>query len=325
MRGMRKAIFGGFMEDDDETIMFVFRRPFLFSILQHTWRVLFTGVLAMFLLWYDHVWEYYYVVKIVGVCLFLIQVISGWAHWYVNAIIMTTEGLVFIKWPKFFHRAYERIDFHNLDEVEVTRNGIKAFFWNYGTLNFQKVNGGEQLSWKYMVRPQKVARRVEHYREVMIDEKNFTEESALKGLLQQMVQTHVGRDGQPLREDGSKHTRNKGSVGGRSSWWKLRKSKKSEIYEEDIEEVFAEELDEKVKNLVSRVERDEDFEEEYEKVSRQESEQEHRRREKEHKYLLELKAKEERRKKQRRRVEGGVDINVEKRLDDTGGVGIDLD
>ncbi|NJP03967.1 hypothetical protein HC823_01745 [Candidatus Gracilibacteria bacterium] len=36
----------------------------------------------------------------------------------------------------------------------------------------------------------------------MLDEKNFTEESALKDLLSQMVQSHVRKNGQPVRRSG---------------------------------------------------------------------------------------------------------------------------
>ena len=49
-------------------------------------------------------------------------------------------------------------------------------------------------------RPTRVARVVETYREWSLDKKNFTEESALKGLLSHVVKRHVGDHGQPHRE-----------------------------------------------------------------------------------------------------------------------------
>ena len=49
-------------------------------------------------------------------------------------------------------------------------------------------------------RPNRASKIIEKYREEIIDNKNFTEESALKGLLAQMVKRHVGDNGQPDRE-----------------------------------------------------------------------------------------------------------------------------
>ena len=113
---------------------------------------------------------------------------------------MTNESLIFIDWKRFFHRSFSRIDFHNLDEIEVARHGVKSFILNYGTLLFQKVNGGSEIKMKGINRPNWTSKVIEKYREEILDNKNFTEESALKGLLAQMVKRHVENNGQPDRE-----------------------------------------------------------------------------------------------------------------------------
>ena len=71
---------------------------------------------------------------------------------------------------------------------------------NYGHVVINKVNGGESIVVKNVSRPTRCARIVESYREYAIDQKNFTEESALKGLLSHVVRRHVGDHGQPERE-----------------------------------------------------------------------------------------------------------------------------
>ncbi len=202
--------FGYFIEED-ETIFRVFRTPFLFIIPRLVFSALFWGALA-YGVWYFY--RSYSLESVSGmvttynlsflwgglVLLMLYKVIGSLGFWYYNGIIMTNESLVFVDWKKLFHRNFSRIDFHNLDEIEIEKKGLKSFFMNYGTLRFQKVNGGGEIVVPCMNRPLWVSRTIEKYREEILDSKNFTEESALKHLLSQMVQQHVGINGQPSRK-----------------------------------------------------------------------------------------------------------------------------
>jgi uncharacterized protein YheU (UPF0270 family) len=128
------------------------------------------------------------------------KILGVFFNWYYNAIVMTNESLIFVNWKKLFHRSFVRIDFHNLDEIEVETKGIKSFILNYGILKFQKINGGGEVIFSNANHPSWTSKVIEKYREEIIDNKNFTEESALKNLLSQMVQRHVGENGQPDRD-----------------------------------------------------------------------------------------------------------------------------
>ena len=251
--------------EEDERVIKVFRCPFMLAI----GPIMLKGLIwlgMIYVMWF--LYHRYNEVDLrllwmgLGVLAFY-QVFGGFFSWYYNAIVMTNEGLIFVKWKKLFDRSYTRIDFHNLDEIEVTKRGIRSFFLNYGTMNFQKVNGGDSYEVKRMNRPVTVSRIIEKYREDMINAKNFTEESALKHLLSQMVQSHVGEYGQPSRE---------------MEQYKLNQEKAHldlNISEKDKEELLAQKLAKKLKTKKPKFER------------------------------------------QR--------IEVEKELDDDGGIGIDLD
>ena len=122
-------------------------------------------------------------------------------YWALNAIIMTSENVIFIDWEKFFCRRTTRLDYWNIDDISVERIGLKSFFYNYGTIHFQKVNGGELYSFHKMNRPNAVARQIEAMREEVVDNKNFTEEAALKGLISGLIKRHVEDEQDPDRLD----------------------------------------------------------------------------------------------------------------------------
>jgi len=190
----------GFREflEDDEGVVRVFRKPFIFAFNKILFRLILWGSIAVGF-WFFLPEKYALVWAIMGVFA-LYKCFSAFAYWYVNAVLMTTESLVFVEWHKFFERRSTRLDFWDIDEIEVERVGVASFIYNYGTLRFQKY-GGELHAVHKIYRPSRVAKIIEEYREQFLDAKNFTEESALKELISNMVQGHVREHGQPERTE----------------------------------------------------------------------------------------------------------------------------
>ncbi len=130
----------------------------------------------------------------------MIRMLRVFWEWYGNAILMTNESLVFAEWKGFFNRKTIRLDYWDLDEVGFERQGAASFFAGVGDLIFEKINGGTSYIYKGVKNPKRAIKILRHHRGRMLDEKNFTEESALQKLLSQMVQTHVRKEGQPIRD-----------------------------------------------------------------------------------------------------------------------------
>ncbi|MCF7812740.1 hypothetical protein K9M59_04080 [Candidatus Gracilibacteria bacterium] len=163
------------------------------------WGFLYGGI--TFVLWFVFHGTQFYPLWIVMLLLTFYKLYKVFLHWYMNAILVTTENIVFVEWENFFKTRSSRIDYWNLDEIQVVRVGIRSFLSNYGDLFFMKAGGAELHSFKRVSRPNKTAREIEAYRESQVDAKNFTEESALKELISNLVQRHVGDQGQPERSN----------------------------------------------------------------------------------------------------------------------------
>jgi hypothetical protein len=202
---IRTCGFGAMLEDD-EIIVNVFRHPFFFTLSKIVLRTIIWGGLAA-CFWFFYPTQLFYLWNFLGIIM-IWKILSSYFFWHFNSILMTNENIILVEWPELFHRKFTRIDYWNIDEVGVERVGISSFAANYGTIFFAKVNGGELMKFTKANRPNYVARTIESYREKMVDSKNFTEESALKNLLSQMVQTHVGINGEPERLDHNKLPKN---------------------------------------------------------------------------------------------------------------------
>ncbi len=187
--------------EDKEAVEAVFRKEFSSTFAKMLFYVLLWGGVAA-VIWYVFrfygMWEW---VELVFIFFAIYKSVSVLLVWYFNAILMTTDNLVFVEWKGAFHKKSVRVDYWNLDEIQVQRIGIRSFMGNYGDLFFMKYNGGILYEAHRIHAPQKTARKIENYREQQVDAKNFTEESSLKELISGLVQSHVRDKGQPERDE----------------------------------------------------------------------------------------------------------------------------
>ncbi len=188
--------FGAFLEEGED-VVYIFHPLLVIAFSKMCTRLALWGSGA-FLVWFLFPTKLFYVwTGLAGFAIY--RGISALIYWYINAILITNDGIIFVNWPSLFVKKFRRIDWFNLDQVAVEKVGIKAFAGNFGSLMFMKM-GGDIEEVKYMRRPHKVARMIERHRAKMSDDKNFTEESALKELLSQLVMSHVDKNGQPERK-----------------------------------------------------------------------------------------------------------------------------
>ncbi len=185
--------------EDNEAIEDIFRKEFSSSFAKILFFCILWGGLAGVVWYIFRFTSFWPIVEGVLLLFAVYKSLFIFFKWYFNAILMTTENLLIVEWKNFLHKKSSRIDYWNLDSIDVVRIGMRAFMGNYGDLYFMKYNGGILHTAKRMYAPQRMARRIEKYREEQVDAKNFTEESSLKELISGLVQSHVREKGQPER------------------------------------------------------------------------------------------------------------------------------
>jgi hypothetical protein len=198
--------FSDFLEED-EIVESVFRHPFSRTFMKIMRNIIVFGALGWLIYFYLNNYHYDYsqtnrygLFFLIPVFVGIIRIFKIFIDWYGNAILMTTESLVFAEFVHLFDRKITRIDYWDLDDVELEKKGVSDYIGNRGDLIFTKVSGGKDVYFKRINNPKKIIEKIRKHKSLMLDEKNFTEESALKDLLSKLVQTHVRKDGQPERK-----------------------------------------------------------------------------------------------------------------------------
>ena len=187
----RNLGFGSFLEKDEHVVQ-VFRKPLFLYSGKMLARLIGWGCLAAGA-WFLFPTGYPSAIWIALVVIGMFRVFSAFIYWYINGIVMTNGGLVFVNWPTFFEKRFTRVDYQNIDQINVEKIGVRAFFGNYGTIQFVKM-GGDIVEINDVNCPNAVARGIEDYQDKVLSKKNFTDESALKDLIAQMVMTHSRND-----------------------------------------------------------------------------------------------------------------------------------
>lgn len=192
---MKHVAFRSVLEDDEQ-ILRVFRRSFPGA--RFLFHLILWGGLAGGLGWFFAGTEYQLTAAVPAI-FGVYRLVILWMRWHKNAVLMTDQDLIFIEWRKPFWQKITRLDYWDLDEVALERTSAREFVAGVGDLIFSRCNGGDDLVFEQARRPKRMIKIIHRHRERMLDEKNFTEESALKNLLSKMVQGQVRVDGQPIR------------------------------------------------------------------------------------------------------------------------------
>jgi len=189
--GIKNWGFGGYL-DDGENIVHIIRPMGNVPIATVILLGIITGGATWALYFWNPTWYWLWLIPLV---LGIWQMIHVFCRWYFHAIVLTTENILFTNWKNFLHRSSSRIDYWDLDEIEVERIGMRALLYNYGTLSFVKASGGKSIEYKEIRRPHKKAKLIEHFREEMVHHRNFKQDEGIRDLLSELVGRHVDSNG----------------------------------------------------------------------------------------------------------------------------------
>ncbi len=183
--------FGSFLEAEEELVG-VFRQEFSYAL---------SHIVVHGVLWWGWAWVvwFFFPFKLMPVWIGLY--LAGIVHtlgtllwWYYNAVILTNMNLIIVDWKKPFEKHVTRIDYWNLDEIVVQKQGIGSFMYHYGNLVFRKLSDGEPITYKRIGNPHRIATIIDDFKEKMVHDRNFSTDSGIRDLLSQVIGRHVESD-----------------------------------------------------------------------------------------------------------------------------------
>lgn len=161
---------------------------------------------------------------IVGVAELCIAVwwLRSFFDYYLDAWIITDQGIIDVSWHGWFHRQSSRILYSDIHGVSYEIQGIASTLLRFGTVSIEKVSGGTVVSLEDVASPRRVENLILKNMEEYMHTKNLKDAKTVQTILSEFVASSVQlKDGKIVgaKETGGADVKKKSdTVSGTRRW-----------------------------------------------------------------------------------------------------------
>lgn len=176
--------------EDDETLKRVVHKHWLLGIRALFWPTIWI-VVTLFVLVLNHARGMITFVGLVDFVL-LIWWLRNFFDYYLDAWLITDQGIIDIAWFGWFHRQSSRVLYSDLQGISYEIEGVWGTLLQYGTVSVEKVSTGAAISLESVRNPKGVEVLVLQSMETYLHSKNMKDskqiQELLAGLIAQQIQ-----------------------------------------------------------------------------------------------------------------------------------------
>ncbi len=114
--------------------------------------------------------------------------------WYCDAVIVTSESLIFVDWDWLFKRKSTRVSYSSIESIDIEINGFFSMVFSYGRLAIER--DAAPSIWMYPVRkPKRLELEITRWKDLHEEVATSQSQDALREILSAMVADHVKKHG----------------------------------------------------------------------------------------------------------------------------------
>lgn len=175
--------------DDDEEILLIVHKHWLLGI-----KYLFMPFIAFLFSWTVFLFASYplifYIAAIASIGI-IVWGLRNYYDYYLDAWIITDEGIIDVEWHGWFHRQSTRVLYSDIQGVSYEIQGIAGTILRFGTISVEKISTGSLFSLEYVKHPRAVEIVIMKNMEAYLHGKNMSDASHVQELLSQIVAREV--------------------------------------------------------------------------------------------------------------------------------------
>jgi hypothetical protein len=130
-----------------------------------------------------------------GVSIWSIAISIWWLRnffdYYLDAWIVTDQGIIDLEWHGWFHRQSSRILFSDIEGVSYEICGLLGTLFRYGTVSIEKISTGSVIALEAVKHPKRIQRLILGNMEEYIHGKNLKDSTYVQELLADMIAEQV--------------------------------------------------------------------------------------------------------------------------------------
>jgi hypothetical protein len=120
-----------------------------------------------------------------------IWLVREFLDYYMDAWIVTNQGVIDLEWHGWFHRQSSRILYSDVQGVSYEIKGVLGTLMRFGTLSVEKISTGTAISLADVPKPRSVEALILKNMETYLHTKNMKDARHVQEILAQIVTGHV--------------------------------------------------------------------------------------------------------------------------------------
>lgn len=185
--------------EEDETLLKAVHKHWLLGFKALIWPTLFFAASA----WVLTINQARGVV--VAMSLWDLVILVWWLRnffdYYLDAWLITDQGIIDIAWHGWFHRQSTRVLYSDLQGISYEIKGVLGTLLRYGTISIEKVSTGQAITLEYVSQPKKIEILVLKNQESYLHTKNMKDAKHVQQLLSALVAEQIQLQGLKNSED----------------------------------------------------------------------------------------------------------------------------
>lgn len=185
---LTRLLFGKHLEED-ESLLKVVHKHWLIGFKALFWPTLFLAISVVIMTFQPA--RGVVVVMSVWTMVMLIWWLRNFFDYYLDAWLVTDQGIIDIAWHGWFHRQSTRTLYSDLQGVSYEIHGVLGTILRYGTISIEKISTGQSISLEYVHIPKRVESLVVKSQESYLHSKNMKDAKQIQNLLSVLVAEQI--------------------------------------------------------------------------------------------------------------------------------------
>ena len=182
------ALFSKHLEED-ETVSVIVHKHWLFAVRALTFPTI-SFFLSLSMLSVTKVQLGLYIASVWSVAS-MVWWVRNFLDYYLDAWIVTNQGIIDLEWHGWFHRQSARILYSDVQGVSYEIKGLFGTFLRFGDLTVEKISTGAAVSLLHVPRPRSVEARILQNMEQYLHKKNMKDSRHVQEILAGIIAGQV--------------------------------------------------------------------------------------------------------------------------------------
>lgn len=175
--------------DDDEEIIMVVHKHWLLWFKYLFWPLL--GFVFAWLLFLFAPHRFIFYIAAIASIATMVWALRSFYDYYLDAWIITDQGIIDVEWHGWFHRQSTRVLFSDIQGVSYEIQGFLGTMMRFGTIGVEKISTGSVLSMDSVKNPRAIEALILQAMEGYLHGKNLTDAKHVQDILAQLVANEV--------------------------------------------------------------------------------------------------------------------------------------